>query len=97
MMNLEINYDKVKLKYLLGVIVSDELDLEYALYELIHIFKDKQWDKPTTMKKLIWAGFKYSTSEYSSTEIIELLVTKEFVEKSGGAIDYYNIIKHPWK
>jgi len=96
---IEIDYDKVKMKHYLYVQLDKEkLDIEYALYELLHIFKEKAYKKSKTIKQLIWDGYSYKTEKHSTQEIFDMMESKGWVEteiKRGRT--YYSILDHPWK
>lgn len=97
-MNLQVDYEKVKMKYYLGIKLDDKLDLEYALYELIHVFIEKDWKEEKTLKKLLWAGYTYTAENYSYQEIFDMMENKGWLSSSEklGHI-YYDIVDHPWK
>lgn len=100
MKDIEINYDKVKMKHYLHVVLDEDndLDLEYALYEFIHVMKEKGWTEPKTFKQIKWGGFTYKTEQHSTEDILEMLVDKKWLKKveERGHIQY-KVIDHPWK
>lgn len=99
-MNLDINYDKVKMKHYLQVRLEDDvsLDLDYALYEIMHVLKDRRWKNEKTIIQLTWGGFSYSVKGYTTQDIFDKLVEtgKLKSEEKSGHI-YYSVIDHPWQ